>query len=151
MQQAKPTDAQGVTVKLTAIDPNGNFQDLGAVTSDMSGMFKKMWTPPIPGEYAITATFEGTYSYAPSSASTAAGIQENPSASVSPAVSPTSPPTSPSSSPETPQPPTSPSASPTSAVQPPAVGMPVATYLAIGIAVIIVIAAAAALVLRRRK
>jgi hypothetical protein len=74
MQQKMPKDAQGVTVTLAAIDPNGNYQDIGEVTSDMSGMFKKMWTPEIEGEYTIIATFEGSDAYFSSYAETAIGV-----------------------------------------------------------------------------
>ena len=79
MQQAKPEDAKGVQVKLTAIDPNGNYQDIGEVTTDLNGNFGKMWTPPVPGEYHITATFEGSESYWPSDATTYMGVTEAPS------------------------------------------------------------------------
>jgi hypothetical protein len=80
MQQEIPGNATGVPVKLTAIDPNGNTQDIGTVTSDMSGMFKKMWTPPVPGEYTVIASFEGSESYYASYAETAIGVAAGPSA-----------------------------------------------------------------------
>ena len=35
--QAKPTNATGVPVELTAIDPNGNYIQIGSVTSDLTG------------------------------------------------------------------------------------------------------------------
>jgi len=70
MEQAYPEDAKGVTVKLTAIDPNGNYQDIGEVTTDLSGTFGKSWVPPVPGEYYVTATFEGSASYGSSFATT---------------------------------------------------------------------------------
>jgi len=70
MQQAMPADAQGVTVKLYAIDPNGNYQDIGETTSDMWGNFGKSWIPPVEGEYLIIAEFSGTKAYYKSSAST---------------------------------------------------------------------------------
>jgi len=63
MQQPMPEDAQGVKVKLTAIDPNGNYQDIGYATTDIAGNFAKSWQPPVPGEYFITAEFEGSASY----------------------------------------------------------------------------------------
>jgi outer membrane protein assembly factor BamB len=63
MQKPCPENVKGVTVHLTAIDPNGNFQDIGEVTTDAGGSFGKMWTPPVPGEYHVTATFEGSESY----------------------------------------------------------------------------------------
>jgi outer membrane protein assembly factor BamB len=74
MQQVIPGDAQGVPVKLTAISESGAISDVGTVTSDMSGMFKTMWTPPASGAYTIIATFEGTNSYDSSYAETAVGV-----------------------------------------------------------------------------
>jgi hypothetical protein len=68
---AKPTNATGVPIHITAIDPNGNFQDIGIVNSDASGNYATMWTPPVPGVYKITATFEGSKSYWSSTAQTA--------------------------------------------------------------------------------
>lgn len=73
-QFPRPADATGVEVVLEAVDPNGNFYEIGRVTSDMSGMFKKMWTPEIEGEYTIIATFEGSESYWSSYAETAIGV-----------------------------------------------------------------------------
>ena len=70
MQKPMPEDAEGVTVKLTAIDPNNNFQDIGEVTTDLGGTFGKSWCPPVPGEYQVTATFEGSESYGSSFATT---------------------------------------------------------------------------------
>jgi hypothetical protein len=49
-------------------------QDIGTVTSDYSGVFKKMWTPEIEGEYMIYATFDGSDSYWGSYAATALGV-----------------------------------------------------------------------------
>ncbi len=74
LQKPSPENVIGVQVKLTAVDPNGNLQDIGTVTSDGAGMFKKMWTPEIEGEYTIVATFEGSESYWKSYAETATGV-----------------------------------------------------------------------------
>jgi hypothetical protein len=63
MQQPMPENAQGVTVKLTAIDPNNNYQDIGEATTDIAGNFGIAWKPPVEGTYFITATFEGSASY----------------------------------------------------------------------------------------
>ncbi len=73
MQHPKP-DATGVQVHLTAIGPNGNTEDLGYVTSDSNGRFKKMWTPQASGEYTVVASFEGSLSYWASSSQTAIGV-----------------------------------------------------------------------------
>ena len=91
MQQAKPTDAKGVTVKLTAIDPNGNYQDIGEVTSDMWGNYGKSWVPPVPGDYIIMAEFEGSASYGSSSASTYIVVDEAPSPAAPIEPEPTTP------------------------------------------------------------
>jgi hypothetical protein len=79
-QQAKPTDAVGVTVKLSAYDPNGNYQDIGTTTVDTNGNFGKSWVPPIPGEYYLMAEFEGSDSYGSSSDTTYFVVDPAPSA-----------------------------------------------------------------------
>ena len=73
-QHAMPMDASGVPVTIDAIDPNGNFINIGKVTSDASGMFKKMWEPEHEGEYTIIATFEGSDAYFSSYAENAIGV-----------------------------------------------------------------------------
>ena len=87
-QFAKPTDATGVPVKLTAIDPNGNTVDVGTVTSDIEGMFKMMWEPEHPGEYSVIANFEGSEAYFSSSGRTALGVTEAPEATPPPEATP---------------------------------------------------------------
>jgi hypothetical protein len=81
---AAPMSTKGVEVTLDAMDPNGNFIPIGTVTSDMSGMFKKMFTPEVPGEYTIIATFHGSGSYGASYAETAIGVLAAPSATPPP-------------------------------------------------------------------
>ena len=78
MQQPIPGDAKGVTVKLYAIDPNGNYEDIGEVESDIWGNYGKDWTPSIPGNYLIMAEFEGSASYGKSSDSTYVTVNEAP-------------------------------------------------------------------------
>jgi len=56
---------------LYAIDPNGNYQEIGTAVTDMAGMFSAMWTPDIEGKYTIVATFEGSKAYYASHAETA--------------------------------------------------------------------------------
>jgi hypothetical protein len=84
MQQSMPTNATGVEVTLDTLDPNGNFVHIDTVTSDTSGMFKKLWTPEVPGEYTVIATFAGSASYYSSYAETAIGVSEAPAATAPP-------------------------------------------------------------------
>jgi len=83
MQQPMPKDVEGVKVKLYAIDPNNNYQDIGYATTDIAGNFGKSWVPPVPGEYKIMAEFEGSASYGSSSASTYLVVDEAPSPATS--------------------------------------------------------------------
>ena len=69
-------NAKGVEVVLETLDPNGNFYEIGKVTSDASGMYKLMWEPPVEGEYTIIASFAGSESYWRSTAETAIGVTE---------------------------------------------------------------------------
>lgn len=61
----------GVPIILTALDSNGNYENIGTVTSDgYYGTFSITWTPPIKGDYKILASFAGDDSYGSSVAST---------------------------------------------------------------------------------
>jgi len=89
-QQPIPTNFAGVTVTLTAIDPNGNYITLGTATTDAKGLFSYIWqAPAVPGKYVVTATFAGTNSYWPSSAQTTMIVQ-GPSATSAPTSAPIS-------------------------------------------------------------
>ena len=70
MQMPKPTDATGVKVTLTALDPNGNTINIGTATSDTNGAYGIAWAPEVPGLYRVIATFSGSASYGSSTAST---------------------------------------------------------------------------------
>jgi len=152
-QQSLSTHPTGVQVHLTAIDPNGNTEDLGYVTSDASGLFSYMFQPPVPGKYTIVATFAGSNSYYGSSAETTIGVVAAAAASAVPVVTPTVPPTSAPTTVPTIAPTPTPTiaATPSPVVVPPGSGIPVATYIAITAVIIIIVAVAAALILRRRK
>jgi len=76
MQQTKPTNATGVNVVLSVIDPNNNVYEVGTTTSDANGAYKMTFTPPVPGEYTLIATFPGSESYYGSSAATAFSVDE---------------------------------------------------------------------------
>jgi hypothetical protein len=90
MQQARPENAKGVEVVLETLDPNGNFYEIGRTTSDSNGNFGLKFTPEVPGDYQILATFAGSKSYGPSYASTYLSVDEAPQAT------PTAPPPEPS-------------------------------------------------------
>ncbi len=87
-QQPIPTAAEGVPVALTAIDPNGNPQNIGSTTSDIEGNYAISWTPPIEGKYQITATFAGTDSYGSSKATTYLDVSATASTTASSASPP---------------------------------------------------------------
>ena len=90
MQFPKPTNATGVPVLISSIDPNGNYLEIGTTTSDASGTFSYRWIPPsdIPGKYTIIASFAGSKSYWPSYAQTALSVDE----AAAPTITPTQPP-----------------------------------------------------------
>lgn len=151
-QQIKPENAKGVTVHLTAIDSNGEAQDLGTVTSDANGIFKKMWQPSILGEYTILATFEGSQAYGGSHAETTFGVekiqtqaQTTPQPTAESTATPSSQPTPTISA--TVSTPSSPSPSPAAATS----DMPVAIYIAVVSVAIIAAVAIAAVALKKRS
>jgi outer membrane protein assembly factor BamB len=151
MQKPKPTNTTGVTVTLTATDQNGNKFNIGTATSDASGLYSVMWTPPTESKYTITASFEGSESYYASSAETVVGVTAASSSSVSPSTI---------SSPSAASPGASVSPSNSAAVSPSTVESqaPASTgtssttmYIAIAAVVVIVAVVAAALVLKKRR
>ncbi len=144
MQKPMPTDATGVTVKLTTLDPNGNTVDIATVTSDSSGLFYTNWTPQIEGSYKIIATFAGSNSYWGSTATTAMSVGPAPSASPIPTTTIAPTPSSTVTPTGTIAPTPSPAVNPTSSAN-------TAIYIGIAAVIIIAVIVAAALVLRRRK
>ena len=89
-QQPKPSDAKGVDVTISVLDPNGNFYDVGTATSNIEGFYSTMFTPPVPGKYTVYATFTGSNSYYSSSALTAINVEEAPVATAEPTPVPAS-------------------------------------------------------------
>jgi len=79
-QQPKPTDATGVEVTITVLDPNNNCYDVATTTSDFNGFYSAVFTPEVPGKYTIITTFLGSESYYGSSAETAINVEEAPAA-----------------------------------------------------------------------
>jgi hypothetical protein len=71
MQQPLPNDVSGVSVTINVVDANGNYRSIGTATSNIYGTYSLTWTPDIAGDYTVIATFAGSESYYPSSASTA--------------------------------------------------------------------------------
>lgn len=143
-QKPIPGDANGVQVTISAIDSNGNSQDIGTATTDLAGNFGFRWTPSTPGQYQIVATFKGTNSYASSFDTTYVAVGNAPSASVPPTMPPQTTMPPPTSAPVSP--------SPTIAPTPPAAGgVPTETILIAAAAVVIILVVAIAVILRRRK
>lgn len=63
MQFERPANAMGVSVKLEAVDPQGNYKYLGTTQTDSYGNYGFTFKPELAGKYEIIATFEGTNSY----------------------------------------------------------------------------------------
>jgi len=82
MQFERPETITGVTVKIEAIDPNGNYQNYGTATTDPYGNYGLTFKPEIPSQYMIIATFEGTKSYYPSTVTTYLTVEETSPATI---------------------------------------------------------------------
>ena len=76
MKRSRPTDATGVPVTLSVVDPNNNQRDIGSTTSNADGFFTFNWTPDIAGQYTVYATFDGSKSYWPSHSVTSFAVDE---------------------------------------------------------------------------
>jgi len=68
-QQPRPYDVTGVDVTINVVDGNGNFRTIGNAKT-VDGSFAFVWQPDISGSFQVIASFEGSNSYYPSSAST---------------------------------------------------------------------------------
>jgi outer membrane protein assembly factor BamB len=88
-QQPMPTNITGVPVTIYVTDSNGNCRSIGTATTSPTGTFSLKWTPDIPGDFAVTATFAGTQSYYGSSADTAF-YANAPAATTAPTATPVS-------------------------------------------------------------
>ena len=73
MQKPRPTNTTGVPVTISVTDANGNFREIGNVTTN-DGFFSLNWKPDIPGQYTVYASFAGTESYWPSHALTSFAV-----------------------------------------------------------------------------
>ncbi len=140
MQKQVPANAKGVTLTLAAVDSNGQSTNIGVVQSDMSGTFKKTWTPTEAGEYMIIATFSGSNSYGSSYAETPIVVVDNtPSASAQPTQTPPTSATPASTVSPSPSQPTGPGNESNTVL-----------YVTVAVAVIIAVVATVAIILRKR-
>jgi outer membrane protein assembly factor BamB len=89
-QQPRPSNATGVEVTVSVLDPNSNVYDVGTTTSNADGTYGLTFTPPVPGLYEVIATFAGSESYYSSHAATYLSVVEAPAASPSPTPMPAS-------------------------------------------------------------
>jgi hypothetical protein len=69
--QPEPANTTGVPVTLTVTDVNHNTYTIGTATTNQNGFYSFTWTPIIPGNYTLTATFAGSNSYYGSCANSA--------------------------------------------------------------------------------
>jgi hypothetical protein len=89
MQQPLANNVTGVPVTINVVDSNGNTRPIGTAISNTFGTYSLTWTPDIAGDYTVIATFAGSQSYYPASASTAFHTSEPaPTASPAPTAAP---------------------------------------------------------------
>jgi len=88
MQKPRPTNITGVPITISVVDANGNYREIGSVTSDADGFYSLNWKPDIDGKYTVYASFGGSDSYWPSHAVTAFAVDP-----AAPTASPTEAPT----------------------------------------------------------
>ena len=88
MQFPAPSNATGVEVTITVLDPNGNCYDVATATSDSSGDYSAVFTPAVPGKYTLVASFKGSTGYYGSVAQTAINVEEAPEPTTGPTPTP---------------------------------------------------------------
>jgi hypothetical protein len=89
-QKAFPTNFQGVEVTIDVLDSNNNYRTIGTTTTEASGNFRFTWTPDIPGDFTVIATFAGTNGYWPSYAEDGFTVMEELAATPEPTQAPAS-------------------------------------------------------------
>jgi hypothetical protein len=89
-QQPKPANFTGVPVQISVLDSNDNQYIIGTATTDASGTFRLTWTPDIPGDFTVFATFAGTNGYWPSYAEDGFTVMQAPEATAAPTPMPQS-------------------------------------------------------------
>jgi hypothetical protein len=68
--QPLPYNVTGVPITISVVDSNNNYREIGQTTSDATGKFGFNWTPDISGKFQVIASFAGSNSYYPASATT---------------------------------------------------------------------------------
>jgi hypothetical protein len=91
MQQPEPTNATGVNITVSVIDPNNNTYDVGTTTSNTDGTFGLTFDPPVSGKYTIVATFSGSESYYSAYSTTYLYVTEPPTTTAAPTPVPQAP------------------------------------------------------------
>jgi hypothetical protein len=89
-QKPLPTNFTGVDVTVDVFDSNGNYRNIGTTTTDATGTYRLTWTPDIPGNFTVIATFHGTNGYWPSYAEDGFTVLEAPSATPAATAAPAS-------------------------------------------------------------
>ena len=89
-QQPMPSNFTGVPVTIDVLDSNGNYRNIGTATTTSSGTYTLAWTPDIPGNYTVIATFHGNNGYWGSYAQTAFDVMQAPTATATPIPAPAS-------------------------------------------------------------
>jgi hypothetical protein len=87
LKRPMPMMTAGVPVTLSTLDPNGNYYEIGSVTTDTEG-FRLAWTPEVPGMYQIIVSYDGSTSYWPSHTSTSLLVEQAPPATPPPEPTP---------------------------------------------------------------
>ncbi len=86
-QFPQPSDVMGVDVTVSVLDPNGNYYEVGTATTT-DGFYKLSFTPPVPGEYLVYASFAGSEAYWPSKTITALNVENVPEPTAAPTPTP---------------------------------------------------------------
>jgi len=90
MQKPIPSNFAGVPVSIDVLDSNGNYRNIGTATTTASGTYSLSWTPDIPGNYQVVATFHGNNGYWGSYSQTAFNVMKAPAATTAPTPTPVS-------------------------------------------------------------
>ena len=90
MQKPMPTNFTGVPVTIVVLDSNSNYRNIGTAKTTSSGTYSLTWTPDIPGNYTVIATFHSNNAYWGSYSQAAFNVMEPPSATTAPTPAPAS-------------------------------------------------------------